>query len=164
MSSQFNNPMNYGFQGWPGSYPAPTPIVPPAAPKQEVQRVHGREGAQAYPLSSDSSVLLLDETAPRVWLKTTDSASYPTLHSYKLVPDEDVEVVKVETPKPVEENSFQNELLGTLQNIERMLAENGKSNTPTVRTERTSANSTPNVTGSKADQRHDRNAAELKQS
>lgn len=164
MSSQFNNPMNYGFQGWPGSYPAPTPIVPPAGPKQEVQRVHGREGAQAYPLSSDSSVLLLDETAPRVWLKTTDSASYPTLHSYKLVPDEEGEVVKIEEPKPVEEDSFKIALLGTLQNIERMLAENGKSNTPTVRTERVSANSTPNVAGSKADQRHDRNAAELKQS
>ena len=163
MSIQYS-PNYGGFNAWPGSYPAPTPIVPPAAPKQEVQRVHGREGAQAYPLSSDSSVLLLDETSPHVWLKTTDSASYPTLTRYKLVPDEEGEVVKIEEPKPVEEDSFKTALLGTLQNIERMLAENGKSNTPTVRTERTSAGSTPNVTGSKADQRHDRNTQQLKES
>lgn len=52
----------------------------------EVIKVHGEEGAKAYQLPPNSSVLLLDETAPVVWLKTTDGASYPTTIGYKIEP------------------------------------------------------------------------------
>ena len=37
-------------------------------------------------MAPNSSVLLLDETAPLVWLKTTDGAGYPTLTPYTITP------------------------------------------------------------------------------
>lgn len=43
--------------------------------RQEVIRVNGRNGAEAYQMAPNSSILLLDETAPIVWLKTTDATS-----------------------------------------------------------------------------------------
>jgi len=54
--------------------------------RQEVIRVNGRNGAEAYQMAPNSSILLLDETAPIVWLKTTDGASYPTLNGYVISP------------------------------------------------------------------------------
>ena len=45
-------------------------------PPQQVTRVSGQNGAQAYALPPNSSALLLDETTPIVWLKTTDGAGY----------------------------------------------------------------------------------------
>lgn len=49
-----------------------------------VARVSGKPGAEAYRMAPNSEVLLLDETAPIVWLKTTDSAGYPTLTAYDI--------------------------------------------------------------------------------
>ncbi len=37
----------------------------------------------------NSSILLLDETAPIVWLKMTDGAGYPTLNPYDIAPHQD---------------------------------------------------------------------------
>ena len=54
--------------------------------KYEVVRVNGKNGAEAFQMSPNSSVLLLDETAPIVWLKTTDGAGYPTLTPYSIAP------------------------------------------------------------------------------
>lgn len=58
------------------------------AQRQEVVRVNGRNGANAYQMAPNSSILLLDETAPIIWLKTTDGASYPTVTGYTITPIE----------------------------------------------------------------------------
>lgn len=55
---------------------------------QQVIRVHGEEGAKAYGLAPNSSILLLDETQPVVWLKMTDGAGYPTITPYDIKPHE----------------------------------------------------------------------------
>lgn len=44
-----------------------------------ITKVSGENGAKAFGMAPNSSALLLDETAPLVWLKTTDGAGYPTL-------------------------------------------------------------------------------------
>lgn len=54
--------------------------------KVEVVKVSGKPGAEAYNLAPNSSILLLDETAPIVWLKTTDGAGYPTVTPYSITP------------------------------------------------------------------------------
>ena len=54
--------------------------------RQEVIRVNGRNGAEAYQMPPNSSVLLLDESSPIVWLKVTDGASYPTINGYVITP------------------------------------------------------------------------------
>ena len=57
--------------------------------KQEVVRVNGKNGAEAFQMLPNSSILLLDETAPIVWLKTTDGAGYPTITPYDISPHVD---------------------------------------------------------------------------
>lgn len=64
--------------------------------KQEVVRVNGKNGAQAYQMPPNSSILLLDVTAPIVWLKITDGAGYPTITPYDISPHK-VEPVQVQT-------------------------------------------------------------------
>lgn len=54
--------------------------------RQEVVKVNGRNGAEAYQMAPNSSALLLDESAPVVWLKVTDGASYPTINGYVITP------------------------------------------------------------------------------
>lgn len=67
---------------------------------QQVVKVHGEEGARAYQIGANSSVLLLDETNPIVWLKVTDGASYPTITPYKIEPYKNTETAKkVDTTK-----------------------------------------------------------------
>ena len=61
---------NYGF-------------MPPPSPMRVV-RVSGKPGAEAFQMAPNSEVLLLDETAPVVWLKTTDGAGYPRLTPFDI--------------------------------------------------------------------------------
>ena len=53
---------------------------------QQIIKVNGINGANAYSLMPNSSCLLLDETAPRLFLAQTDGAGYKTISSYKLEP------------------------------------------------------------------------------
>lgn len=55
-------------------------------PRQEVIRVNGENGARAFQLAPNSSVLLLDETDPVVWLAMTDGAGYKTVTPYSISP------------------------------------------------------------------------------
>ena len=53
-------------------------------PRQEIVRVNGENGARAFNLPPNSSVLLLDETAPIVWVAQTDGAGYKTVTPYTI--------------------------------------------------------------------------------
>lgn len=65
------------------------PIQMMNQPKQEsVVRVTGEDGAKAYQMLPNSSVLLLDERDAIVWLKTTDGAGYPSVTGYRISPIE----------------------------------------------------------------------------
>lgn len=55
-------------------------------PRQEVIRVNGEPGARSFMIAPNSSALLLDETAPVVWLVTSDGAGYKTVTPYKIEP------------------------------------------------------------------------------
>lgn len=56
--------------------------------KQEVVRINGQNGAQAYQLAPNSSALLLDVSAPLVWLVQSDGAGYKTCTPYTIAPYE----------------------------------------------------------------------------
>ena len=60
-----------------------------ASQRTEIAKVSGRNGAEAFPLPPDSSILLLDEQDPIVWLKTTDSGGYPKIVPYSITPYEE---------------------------------------------------------------------------
>lgn len=74
-----------------------------------ITRVSGENGAKAFGMAPNSSVLLLDETAPLVWLKTTDGAGYPTLTPYTISPYQAAAPVDV------------NELEHRIERLEKML-------------------------------------------
>lgn len=52
----------------------------------QITRVNGRNGADALRLAPNSSILLLDENDPIVWLKVTDGAGYATVTPYTIAP------------------------------------------------------------------------------
>ena len=69
--------------------------------KEEVVKVSGRPGAEAYQLDANSSALLLDTTAAIVWLVQTDGAGYKTLTPYDISPH--VEIKPEDQFKSLEE-------------------------------------------------------------
>ena len=54
--------------------------------KLEVIRVNGKNVAEALQMPPNSSIILLDESAPLIWFKMTDGAGYPTLTPYRIEP------------------------------------------------------------------------------
>lgn len=52
----------------------------------QITRVNGRNGADAFRMAPNSSILLMDENDPIVWLKTTDGAGYATVTPYTVSP------------------------------------------------------------------------------
>ena len=71
-------------------------IIPPTVQsKREVIKVSGRAGAEAFQLEPDSSALLLDNTAPIVWLVQTDGAGYKTLKPFDIKEHEEEKPVDV---------------------------------------------------------------------
>ena len=52
--------------------------------QQQVTKVNGRNGAEAYQMPPNSSTLLLDETSPIIYLAQTDGAGYKTLTAYDI--------------------------------------------------------------------------------
>jgi hypothetical protein len=68
-------PQTQPFQGWSQNMP-----------RQEIIRVNGENGAKAYQMAPNSSALLLDESAPLVWLIQTDGAGYKTATPYTIAP------------------------------------------------------------------------------
>lgn len=120
--------MQYGGIGWSpyyGGYPQPTPITPPVQ-KMEVIRVHGEEGANAFAMAPNSSAIFLDETQPAVWLKTTDGAGYATVTGYDITPKAKVDPTIVAQEKPVEVDTFKDDVLARLDRLERMIENNVK--------------------------------------
>ena len=64
-------------------------------PHYEVVNVHGREGANAFRMGPNSSILLLDENDPIVWLAKTDGAGYKTVTPFRIAPYEETPPVDI---------------------------------------------------------------------
>lgn len=69
----------------------------------EIIQVSGRNGADAFQMPPNSSILLLDETAPIVWLKKTDGAGYATLEPFDVVPHKSAQQIQQNDMKLLEE-------------------------------------------------------------
>lgn len=88
----------------------------PQFPRMEVIRVSGENGVDAFQIGPNSSALLLDETAPIVWLVQTDGAGYKTKTPYD---------ISLHTPEPSPEIKSMDERLDQidkrLQTIEEVI-------------------------------------------
>lgn len=65
----------------PYQFPTYTPYS-----KTKIVHVNGENGARTFQMSPDSDILLLDDTAPIVWLAQTDGAGYKTVTPYDISP------------------------------------------------------------------------------
>ena len=54
--------------------------------RTEIIHVNGQNGAQAFQMWPNSQALLLDDTAPLIWLAQTDGAGYKTITPYTIAP------------------------------------------------------------------------------
>ena len=63
-------------------------------PTQSIQYVNGKQSADGYPMSPNSSVILMDSNLPRFYLKQTDASGIATIKAY--------DFKEVEEEKPVE--------------------------------------------------------------
>lgn len=107
----FANP--YQGYGSPYGYPSAAPQgVAGASPAfmGQVTRVNGRNGADAFRMAPNSSILLMDENDPIVWLKQTDGAGYATVTPYTVAP--------YQAAAPVDVNSLENRV----RRLEEMLS------------------------------------------
>lgn len=93
---------------YPYGYPPPMRVS-----QQEIIRVNGRNGAMSIQMAPSSSVLVLDETAPLVWLCQTDGAGYLTVTPFDIAPHQEAPQVSV------------NDLSARLARLEEII--NGKS-------------------------------------
>ena len=111
----FNSP--YAF---PNPYQQNFNQGPQVPNPQQVIKVNGRGGAEAYQMAANSSALLLDETAPILWLKQTDGAGYPALTAYDISPHQeqapiDMKALEARITKLEEalNNGYQSNIAGT---------------------------------------------------
>lgn len=78
----------------------PSTAVPMnAVPHYDIIKVSGRQGVDAFQMGPNSSVLLLDETAPIVWLVQTDGAGFKTPTPFSITP--------YEQPAPINVNDLE---------------------------------------------------------
>lgn len=93
--------------------------------RYEIIKVNGENGARAFNLPPNSSILLLDETQPIVWLAQADGAGYKTVTPYTITP--------FQAEPPVDTKSLEQRVA----RLEELL--NGKSDTSNARTKAKSA-------------------------
>lgn len=79
------------YQGYPSGYQNPyvsryNAMTAQQAPKYEIIHVNGENGAQALQMSPNSEIIVMDDTAPVVWLCQTDGAGYKTVRAFDIAP------------------------------------------------------------------------------
>lgn len=83
MAYGYPNYNNYNYGQSYGQYPNY------GQPQQQLQRceiihVNGENGARALQLAPNSNALVMDDTAPIVWLCQTDGAGYKTVQAFDI--------------------------------------------------------------------------------
>ncbi len=99
---QYSGMPNQTGQVYPGGYMDPYSARLAALQQPQMQapqnydiiQVHGEPGARAFRMAPNSRCLLLDDTAPIVWLAQTDGAGYPTLTPYSITPYQQAQPVQ----------------------------------------------------------------------
>lgn len=83
---------NAPYQGY-GNYYNQQPQQ--QAPRYEVIHVNGQNGAQALQMAPNSNAIVMDDTAPMIWLCQTDGAGYKTVQAFDISPHKNAQAVDV---------------------------------------------------------------------
>lgn len=74
------------YNTYPAYYPQPRPN---ALPQQQVIQVNGKASVDTIQLAPNSSILLMDTTAPMVWLCVSDGVGRATATPYDICEHKD---------------------------------------------------------------------------
>ena len=85
------------YASYMGAQAAMNPFQPAAVPQQQVVKVNGEGGANAYAMGPNSSALLLDTSGTMIWAVTTDGAGYKTVVPYDISPHQNREQIAVKS-------------------------------------------------------------------
>lgn len=88
----------------------------PQLERREIIHVNGQQGAAAFRMAPNSNTLLLDDTAPIVWLCVSDGAGYHTITPYT--------ISLYEPEKPIDVNSLEQRI----KRLEELLNESNAAN------------------------------------
>ena len=102
---------------------------PNILPAQQVLQANGKASIDAIRLTPNSSVFVLDTTAPIVWLCVSDSLGNVSATPY------DIKVH--EEPTACENNGFEERLAALEENIKKLMGEKHESNASTVKSKQT---------------------------
>ena len=81
----YNNPAAMGL-GYNNFMPMPGGPMGQPAPRYEIIHVNGSAGANSLRMAPNSQALVLDDTAPLVWLCQTDGAGYLSAKPFDIAP------------------------------------------------------------------------------
>jgi len=98
---------------YPGSQFSQQPVAPNILPPQQVVQANGKASISALRMSPNSSVLIMDTTAPMVWLCTSDGLGNVTPVAYDITPHKD-------TPAP-DVSSFEQRLSTVETNVKEII-------------------------------------------
>ena len=73
-----------------------------SAQRMSITQVNGWGGADAFRMGPNSSILLLDQEQPVVYMKKTDGGGFPSVAAYELRP--------LQRPKPLDANELEERL------------------------------------------------------
>lgn len=83
----YGQPGGYGYM--PPLSPFPGPVGAMRGPRYEIIHVNGKNGVDALQMAPNSNVLVMDDTAPIVWLCQTDGAGYKTATAFDIALHQD---------------------------------------------------------------------------
>ena len=90
------NPYSFGVSPYQSMYNQ-MQSQPNVLPQQTVIQVDGKASVDALRMSPNSSVLLMDKTAPIVWLCTSDGLGNVTAHAYDITDHKETPVIEMES-------------------------------------------------------------------
>lgn len=94
--NNYFNPYNYTpFNNLP--YAVSQAQLP--APTMEIPKVNGEESARAFSIGPNSSVILMDNDKPLIWVVVTDASGFKTVTPFVISPYTPEQPVNAETLK-----------------------------------------------------------------
>lgn len=84
--------------------------------------VNGIEGAKAFQMPSNQTMLLMDSDKPIVFMKTTDNIGKASLRYFNLTEINEAEAIKQYQPKPAPEYALKSDINALNEKIDKLLS------------------------------------------
>ena len=99
----------FGYQQNPGIYQG---MQQNALPQQQIVQANGKSSIDALRMAPNSSILIMDNTAPIVWLCTSDGIGNVTSVAYDITPHKE--------PAPIDVASLETRIAGIEESLLRL--------------------------------------------